>query len=161
VPKAAPLTSPPNGVSLAVALSCIALGLVVLTYYKLRLRLLLLWKDFFSSGDKNGNQLKKNTNCHTKNIFFTDPKEFDIFICYVTKDADFSVGELLPALEKRLHYQCCIHQLQPDGMLIFPPAPNLSFPIILRPSSELLFKPSMIFFQVVGGWPNCLKSAGD
>lgn len=55
VPKAAPLTSPPNGVSLAVALSCIALGLVVLTYYKLRLRLLLLWKDFFSSGDKNGN----------------------------------------------------------------------------------------------------------
>ncbi|XP_059487214.1 uncharacterized protein LOC132203433 [Neocloeon triangulifer] len=97
VPKAAPLTSPPNGVSLAVALSCIALGLVLLTYYKLRLRLLLLWKDFFSSGDKN------------------DPKEFDIFICYVTKDAEFAVGELLPALEKRFHYQCCIHQLQPDG----------------------------------------------
>ncbi|XP_065333944.1 interleukin-1 receptor accessory protein-like 1-A [Cloeon dipterum] len=98
VPKAAPLTSPANGVlSLAVALSCTILVLVVLIYYKLRLRLLLLWKDFFSSGDKN------------------DPKEFDIFICYVTKDAEFAVSELLPALEKRFHYQCCIHQLQPDG----------------------------------------------
>jgi len=123
VPKAAPLTSPPNGLSLAVALSCIALGLVVLTYYKLRLRLLLLWKDFFSSGDKNGNNIIVSFLLSapqlTSFLFVADPKEFDIFICYVTKDAEFAVSELLPALEKRFHYQCCIHQLQPDGEYIF------------------------------------------
>jgi hypothetical protein len=92
-------------------------------------------------------------------LLSTDPKEFDIFICYVTKDADFSVGELLPALEKRLHYQCCIHQLQPDGEFFF--RPNFYSHHYAQISSELLFEPSMIFFQVVGGWPNCLKSAGD